>query len=200
MKRISILLLAACVLLAGTAYAGELTLKTTEKYFTILNLKGTMAQMIELAGSQMMASTQYYYSQDMRRRGMSDADIKTATSVIRTNITDLKNVMLKNIDQLLPVKEIISDIYYPVLKRHFSEEEIIELTKFYQTTLGRKVVDKMPVVMNESAQMLNQSPKYIPRIQKFVAGEMEKRRDVIKQEIDKEIEKAHGKKDSPKDK
>ncbi|GEM_PF-6776164 len=197
MKRISTGLLVAFVLLAGNAHAGELTLKTTEKYYAVMNLKGAMAHMIELATNQMLASTQFYFSQDMKKRGMTEGDIKIALSVIRTNVMDLRNVMLANLDQLLPVKQIMSEIYYPVLKKHFSEEEIIDLIKFYQTPLGKKTIEEMPAIMNESGKLLNQS-QYVPRLQKFVAGEMEKRRDVVKKEIEKEIAKAREKKNPDK--
>lgn len=197
MKRISTGLLVAFVLLAGNAHAGELTLKTTEKYYAVMNLKGAMAHMIELATNQMLASTQFYFSQDMKKRGMTEGDIKIALSVIRTNVMDLRNVMLANLDQLLPVKQIMSEIYYPVLKKHFSEEEILDLIKFYQTPLGKKTIEQMPAIMNESGKLLNQS-QYVPRLQKFVAGEMEKRRDVVKKEIEKEIAKAREKKNPDK--
>ncbi|MEN6466160.1 MAG: DUF2059 domain-containing protein [Syntrophaceae bacterium] len=197
MKRISTGLLVAFVLLAGNAHAGELTLKTTEKYYAVMNLKGAMAHMIELATNQMLASTQFYFSQDMKKRGMTEGDIKIALSVIRTNVMDLRNVMLANLDQLLPVKQIMSEIYYPVLKKHFSEEEILDLIKFYQTPLGKKTIEEMPAIMNESGKLLNQS-QYVPRLQKFVAGEMEKRRDVVKKEIEKEIAKTREKKNPDK--
>jgi hypothetical protein len=162
-----------------------------------MNLKGAMAHMIELATNQMLASTQFYFSQDMKKRGMTEGDIKIALSVIRTNVMDLRNVMLANLDQLLPVKQIMSEIYYPVLKKHFSEEEILDLIKFYQTPLGKKTIEEMPAIMNESGKLLNQS-QYVPRLQKFVAGEMEKRRDVVKKEIEKEIAKAREKKNPDK--
>jgi len=192
MKSISIGLIAAFALLTVNANAGELTLKTTEKYYAVLNLKGTMVHMMEMAGNQLMNNMQAYYSQDMKRRGFSDGEIKTALNIIRINVMDVRNVMLANLDQLLPVKQIIGEIYYPVLKKHFSEEEILELIRFYETPLGKKTITEVPAIASESIKLLNQSP-YVPRIRSFISSEMDQRKDVIKKEVEKEIEKSRAK-------
>jgi hypothetical protein len=200
MKKLSAGLLVAAVLLAGNAFASELTLKTTEKYYSILNLKNSMRQMIDLMGNQVLANMQYYTAQDMKKRGMADDEIKAVMAVIKTNVMDIKNVTLSNLDQLLPVKQIIPEIYYPVLKKHFSEEEVQQLIKFYQSPLGKKTIKEMPVIMSESSRMLNQSSKYVPNIQKFFSGELDKRKEVMRKEMEKEIEKARKESEKQKEK
>lgn len=196
MKKQLVVLLVTIVLLAENAGAGELTLKTAERFFSAINIRSSVAHMADIMGKQMSNRIQYLLMQDLKKKGISDNDIKTGMRVFLTNAVDVKNVMLSNFDQLLPCKEIVAEIYYPVLKNHFSEEEIIELTNFYQTPLGRKVTAEMPEMMRESAQLLSQSPKYIPKINKFLIGEWEKRRDTMNKEIDLEIEKARGKQEN----
>lgn len=187
MKKIFIALAAASVLIAGFANATELTLKTAEKYYAALNMKGSFKVMVDHVCNQMLNSMYVNVSQELKRKRLNEADIKVYMRVIQTNVFDVKNSMMMNIDQLIPMNKMIPEIYYPVLKKHFSEEEIVELTTFYNSPLGKKTVTEMPAVTQESAQLLGQSPNYFPVLQKFLSDEMEKRKGIIKKEIDTEI-------------
>lgn len=189
MKKLLMALIIACVLISGIANASELTLKTTEKYYAALNIQNNLKTMVDIVCNQMLNSIYYNVSQDAKKQRMSEGDIKIYMNVVRTNVFDIRNSMLMNVDQLLPAKQLVSEIYYPSLKKHFSEEEIVELTNFYYTPLGKKTITEMPAIMQENAQLLSQSPNYIPALQKFLSSEMEKRKDIIKKEIDTEIAK-----------
>ena len=41
-------------------------------------------------------------------------------------------------------------MYIPIYKKHFAHDEIKELIKFYESPIGRKMVEKMPAIMQES--------------------------------------------------
>lgn len=190
MKKGLIGLILASVIIAGIANASELTLKTTEKYYEALNVKNSLKTMVDLVGNQMLNSIYANVLQEAKKKRMSQDDVKIHMRVVQTNVFDIKNSMLMNIDQLVPVKKLVPDIYYPALKKHFSEEEIVELIKFYNTPLGKKMIAEMSLVTQESAQLLGQSPQYLPALQKFLSGELDKRKDVMKKEIETESAKA----------
>lgn len=40
-------------------------------------------------------------------------------------------------------------IYKPIYKKHFSLQELIEMTTFFESGIGKKFVDKTPVMMQE---------------------------------------------------
>ena len=44
----------------------------------------------------------------------------------------------------------LDDMVTPIYQRHFSEEEVLAMTEFYETPLGQSVLAKLPVVMQES--------------------------------------------------
>jgi hypothetical protein len=52
------------------------------------------------------------------------------------------------------VDEII-ELSIPIYMRNFNESELAELVAFYQSSLGRKVIERMPVVMQESMLAFN---------------------------------------------
>ena len=45
------------------------------------------------------------------------------------------------------------NLIIPVYEKNFSDEDIVQLIAFYQTPVGKKVVEKMPVIMQESMQV-----------------------------------------------
>lgn len=54
-------------------------------------------------------------------------------------------------DFLLEAKsDTLIELLIPAYTKHFSDEEIIHLIEFYKTPLGKKVVEKMPLIAQES--------------------------------------------------
>lgn len=41
----------------------------------------------------------------------------------------------------------------PLYSKHFTEQEIEDLIAFYRTTTGKKMIDKMPVILQESMEI-----------------------------------------------
>ena len=41
----------------------------------------------------------------------------------------------------------------PVYSKHFTEQEIVDLLNFYNTSTGKKMIDKMPVILKESMEI-----------------------------------------------
>ena len=57
----------------------------------------------------------------------------------------------------------------------FTESELGELNKFYQTPVGRKTVEKMPTLMTKGAQLGGQRvQEHMPELQQAIAAEAQK--------------------------
>ena len=57
----------------------------------------------------------------------------------------------------------------------FTESELGELNKFYQTPVGRKTVEKMPTLMSKGAQLGGQRvQEHMPELQAAIAAEAQK--------------------------
>jgi|GEM_PF-3521885 len=60
-------------------------------------------------------------------------------------------------------------------ERRFTESELLELVEFYKTPLGRKVLDELPPIMEESARLGNEAAqKNANEFQQKVAAILEK--------------------------
>ena len=54
---------------------------------------------------------------------------------------------LKHVDYNELVQKLV-----PVYSKHFTEQEIVDLLNFYNTSTGKKMIDKMPVILQESME------------------------------------------------
>ncbi|MBO9660309.1 MAG: DUF2059 domain-containing protein, partial [Chitinophagaceae bacterium] len=45
--------------------------------------------------------------------------------------------------------EALADLVIPVYVKHYSDEDVMELIRFYKTPVGKKVIEKMPLVLQE---------------------------------------------------
>jgi len=70
------------------------------------------------------------------------------------------------------VDEMMAEIV-PLYARHFTVAEIREMTAYYKTPIGKKMLEKMPAIMNESMQITQKMimPRVSAAIGKFVQGQ-----------------------------
>ena len=55
---------------------------------------------------------------------------------------------LKHVDYNELVQKLVA-----VYSKHFTEQEIVDLLNFYNTSTGKKMIDKMPVILQESMEI-----------------------------------------------
>lgn len=83
--------------------------------------------------------------------------VKSMTDVLKRSSPDVPEKVLSIIKEetvRIFKKELGSDqfyeIFYPVYAEHYSVKELRELTKFYKSPVGRKLIKTMPIVMQKS--------------------------------------------------
>jgi hypothetical protein len=66
----------------------------------------------------------------------------------------------------------LKDDMAKIYMAEFSESELNELTKFYQTPLGKKSIQKMPVLMTKGAEIgQKRVQEHLPELQAVLAAE-----------------------------
>ncbi|NET41960.1 DUF2059 domain-containing protein [Okeania sp. SIO2B3] len=73
-------------------------------------------------------------------------------------------------------EQIVEEVYYPIYDKYFTEEDLQALIEFYQTPTGRKTIEVMAQLFQESmqrtAQVLNSKIKSV--MQEIVAEELQR--------------------------
>lgn len=73
---------------------------------------------------------------------------------LRPYFPTVSEELWKELAARFDVGEIV-ELSIPIYTRNFDEQELAELVEFYRSPLGRKVIDRMPIVMQESMVAFN---------------------------------------------
>lgn len=159
-------------------------LKVYQKFFKVTGTEAQYNQILNL----MIAQLQQGFSAALKKIANKMVD---ATPEEREKIRQLVEQAMGNyfqrmrvkITEIMPLTELISDVYYPVYSKHFTISEIEELIVFFESPLGQKYISAIPNLMQESVIIMNQ--KYTPKLEEISFKIVEEEMDKIRPEIEK---------------
>jgi uncharacterized protein len=67
----------------------------------------------------------------------------------KKNVPSVPNEFWDDFSKEFTPDELI-ELLVPIYSKYYSDEEIVALIKFYQTPLGQKVIEKMPLISQDS--------------------------------------------------
>ncbi len=94
------------------------------------------------------------------------------------NIIDKYESLVKN---ELPYEKAETEIYIPLFKEVYSEQEIQELIKFYKTPVGKKSLETTSSILDKASEQASEKLK--PSIKEFVESEIPTSIEVVKKEM-----------------
>lgn len=179
MKRLSVALLAGLILAAScSAYAqapaaapapaaaSPAALTAAKEMVTAMNMRQVMgAAMKQMAASMPQIMSQTAAAAINASAKLNDAQKKQALAEAQQKIPEMSASMQSFFDDPKMIDEMVEEIA-PIYARNFTVDEIHQITAFYQTATGAKMLRIMPQLMGESMQV---SQKVImPRISKMM--------------------------------
>lgn len=89
----------------------------------------------------------------------------------------------KFVTATMPWETLVKEVYTPVYLRHFSVEEIRQLSVFFRSSIGKKFVENAPQLIQESASITNE--RYGDTINRYAAEQMQRRLKQMESELKK---------------
>ena len=119
-------------------------------------------ELIKVMNLDSMVDSMYGQVEGMMK-GMSDQmGVKPSEQTIFDKYYGDMTTVLKTEMSWAKMQPMMVNVY----DKHFSEQEIADMLAFYKTDTGQKILEKMPVVMQESMQMSQSLMKdAMPKIQ-----------------------------------
>ncbi|EGI74515.1 hypothetical protein PH505_af00320 [Pseudoalteromonas distincta] len=119
-------------------------------------------ELIKVMNLDSMVDSMYGQVEGMMK-GMSDQmGVKPSEQAIFDKYYSDMTTVLKTEMSWAKMQPMMVNVY----DKHFSEQEIADMLAFYKTDTGQKILEKMPVVMQESMQMSQSLMKdAMPKIQ-----------------------------------
>ena len=152
MKRIIVTLLSVCVVAVGASAAeptpGSSHYKAAEKMLTLMDMETVLRRSIdEMLKAQIAQSP---------------------------GIAPFETVMRQFLMKHMSWESLKADTIQ-IYMAEFTEKELDELNRFYETEVGRKMVEKMPTLMGKSAELgARRVQEHMPELQEAMAEEAKK--------------------------
>jgi|GEM_PF-5321528 len=164
MARYFFVYLLMSLLFSTYLFAGEDQEKLIyQKFFRVMGTEAQYNQMLNIMANQVKLSL----GSSIRQNIETIAEINQVKreelsqlleQAMEESIEKFKTAVIKEI----PFDELISNIYIPVYSKYFTISEIEEITAFYESQVGQKLVSLVPTLMQESVEMFNE--KYSNKI------------------------------------
>ncbi|SDH32886.1 MULTISPECIES: DUF2059 domain-containing protein [unclassified Duganella] len=150
---------------ASTAAAKELF--ESMNYRTVMI--GAMQQMAQGMGASLRAGAEASIKNNPK---LSDADKQKALAKMEAELPAAINAMQSVMNDQTLVDDILAETV-PLYARHFSADELKQITAFYRSPVGAKMLNLMPQLMGEGMQVGQQivQRRIGPMLQKLQQGQ-----------------------------
>ncbi len=159
-------------------------LKVYQKFFKATNIEAQYNQIVNVMVVQLQQGFVVSFRGTIKNIGdITPEQQERLKQLFDQSMGSYVKRMKVKIGEVMPLNELINDVYYPAFSKHFTVAEIKELTAFYESPIGQKFISTTPTVMQESTTIMNE--KYTPQLQKIGDKIAEEELKKIKPDIEK---------------
>jgi hypothetical protein len=159
-------------------------LKVYQKFFKATNIEAQYSQILDVMIVQLQQGFVVSFRETLKNIGdITPEGKERLKQLFEQSMGSYVKRMKVKIGEVMPLNELINNVYYPAFSKHFTIEEIKEITAFYETPTGQKFISTTQTVMQESATIMNE--KYALQLQKIGSKIAEEELKKIKPEIEK---------------
>lgn len=141
-------------------------LKVYQKFFKATNIEAQYSQILDVMIVQLQQGFVVSFRETLKNIGdITPEEKERLKQLFEQSMGSYVKRMKVKIGEVMPLNELINNVYYPAFSKHFTLAEIKEITAFYETPTGQKFISTTPTVMQESATIMNE--KYALQLQKI---------------------------------
>jgi hypothetical protein len=159
MKRWLAIILCLAFLHIGTALAQETgdhaTKEDVQKMFDVMHSRKQFDAIMDVMKQQLPALT----------KGVMAKQLPNATPEETARLNEFVNAQTQRMFEGMPFDDLMQ-VMMPAYQHHFTHGEIQEVTRFYSSPVGQKLLTELPAVMGEYMQAAG------PIMQKWMQGQM----------------------------
>jgi uncharacterized protein len=147
-----------------------------DKLLAVTQQEKLFQQSLNLAFSQLQTDLPAMMDQSATGTAKPDASPSPARQAVQSMLDRVMPKFVREVQQSISFKELADQVYYPMYDRHFSEPELKDILAFYDSPTGKRTIQVMPQLVQESMQKTNQImlPKLMGIMQRLMAEEEKK--------------------------
>jgi len=129
-----------------------------KKFFNAIGIESQYNQMINLMITQYQQNFAAGVQTSIKKSNeISEKDKAEIQKVANESVTSFLEKLKAKMNEIMPFQELVKNIYMPIYKKHFTIDEIKEITSFYEKETGKKFISTAPALMQESVAIYNQN-------------------------------------------
>ena len=186
---VALVLIGMLFVVSGSPCAGyaETSVKEQvvyDKFFQAIGAEQQYNEMIAILQNQykQVVSLSLQSHLDMLRNATPEKKEAIAQVISESTARTLKR-LTDELAKEMPFEELVRNIYIPIYKKHYSLEEIKEITAFFEGPTGKKFVATSPQLMQQASTQLNE--QYGAKIQQVSKVISEEEVAKIKADLDR---------------
>jgi uncharacterized protein len=132
-----------------------------EVYNHFFAVIGTEAQYNQMTNSMISQYAQTFASgvKDIVKKidKISEKDQTEVQKLVNESMAGFNGKIKDKIRETVPYQDLVNNIYIPVYKKYFTNDEIKDITKFYESGTGKKMVSLASSISQEVTTTLGQT-------------------------------------------
>src|SRR5208337_1724838 len=142
-QTIKIVFLSFLVLLVVVPCARALDKKAElavyQKFYQVINAESQYNQILNVMVAQFQQGFVVGFREAAKKmENATPEEQEKFTKLFEKAMESYTQKMRKKAAEVMPLKELIDNVYYPVLSQHFTVSEVEELIAFYESPIGQK--------------------------------------------------------------
>lgn len=144
-----------------------------DKLLAVTQQEKLFQQSLNLAFSQLQTDLPALMDQSATGAAKPDAPPSPARKAVQSMLDRVMPKFVREVQQSISFKDLVEQVYYPMYDRYFGESELKDILAFYDSPTGKRTIQVMPQLMQESMQKTNQimMPKLMGIMQRLMAEE-----------------------------
>jgi hypothetical protein len=127
------------------------------EYLQATDAKAKMLKIQEIMIAQMQNSLGRMLAEKLNSSSFEDQSSRSAAALLVNDaISNFVERFGKEQRKLMPFEDLEQNIIGPIIRKHFSNDELIKLIAFYKSPVGKKYIDSVDSIMLEISTKTNQ--------------------------------------------
>lgn len=159
---LTLLLVMSCSTAQNAAVSKKITTSENDddrivhEYLQVTGAKANMLKFREIMLTQMRNNLEKILGEELNSAQFKDQAVRgNAAILVNDAITRFVERYKVEQSKLMPFEDLEQKIIGPIIRKHFSTEELISLISFYKTPLGKKYISSVDSVMMEITKDMN---------------------------------------------
>lgn len=178
-------LITAMLLLASSSLFADAFDNNLKELFVLTGIKNNYITANTVILNRMQRGYLQAADENISADGFTEEQKKKAGEILKARF----NVMVKNYDihitKVMPYEKVVEEVYLPLYKEVYTNDEVKELLVFYRSPIGQKLLDTTQELSNQSSERI--ATKYDPLVVPFMEAEIEENIAIVQKEIQAQI-------------